>query len=313
MVECDSLENCCTGYRTVGSNPTLSVFFIIYICIYMSKNNKGKDVGIFEGLNIFDRHYIDEFIEKLVDGLNGNFEKEIREQIQKLKVEYKRDKQDAINTGITAKVEEKIKDWVCPRIPSWVNSDHLTILGIIAIFIVATGFILGFYNRIYLLLVVLGLFLNWFGDSFDGSLARYRKKTRPNYGYYIDHMVDAIVVIIFSLGLGISGFVRIDLALLFAIMYMALMIHVELVTFVQNKFKYSFGLIGPTEMRILGVFITIYMYLVPVEYFKIFYWHISQYDIAFLLGSIAMAVVLFFSILKKGIELDRVDKKRWKS
>lgn len=278
----------------------------------MSKKKKNKDVGMFEGINIFDRHYIDEFIEKLVAGLNGNFEKEIREQIQKLRVEYKRDRQDAINTGITAKVEERIKDWVCPRIPSWVNSDHLTILGVVAIFITAVGFILGFYDRIYLLLVVLGLFLNWFGDSFDGSLARYRKKTRPNYGYYIDHMVDAIVVVIFALGVGISGFVRIDLALLFAIMYMAFMIHVELVTFVQNTFKYSFGLVGPTEMRIFGVFITIYMYLAPVEYFKILSWHISQYDIAFLVMSILMSIVLFVSILKKGIELDREDKKRWR-
>lgn len=278
----------------------------------MSKK-KNKEQGIFEGVNIFDRHYIDEFIEKLVDGLNGNFEKEIREQIQKLRVEYKRDKQDAINTGITAKVEESIKEWVCPRIPSWINSDHLTALGVVAIFIVAAGFILGFYDRIYLLLVVFGLFLNWFGDSFDGSLARYRKKTRPNYGYYIDHMVDAIVIIIFSLGVGISGFVRIDLALLFAIMYMAFMIHVELVTFVQNTFKYSFGLVGPTEMRIFGVFITIYMYLAPVEYFKILHWHISQYDIAFLVMSILMSIVLFISILKKGIELDRIDKGRWKS
>jgi phosphatidylglycerophosphate synthase len=278
----------------------------------MSKKKKNKDEGIFEGINIFDRSYIDEFIEKLVDGLNGNFEKEIREQIQKLRVEYKRDRQDAINTGITAKVEEKIKDWVCPRIPSWVNSDHLTALGVVAIFIVAAGFILGSYDRIYLLLVVLGLFLNWFGDSFDGSLARYRKKTRPNYGYYIDHMVDAIVIIIFSLGLGISAFVRIDLALLFAIMYMAFMIHVELVTFVQNTFKYSFGLVGPTEMRIFGVFITIYMYLAPIEYFRLFNWHISQYDIAFLIVSILMGIVLFVSILKKGVELDREDKKRWK-
>ena len=274
------------------------------------KNSDEKDIS--KGLHIFENESVDEFVERFLSRLNNSLEKEIRGQIDKLKVEYKRDRQNAINTGITAKVEEDIKEWVCPRIPKWINSDHLTILGVIAIFIVAVGFILGFSERLYLLLVPVGLFLNWFGDSFDGSLARYRKKTRPNYGYYIDHMVDAIVVIIFALGLGISGFVRIDLALLFAIMYMALMIHVELVTFVQNSFKYSFGLIGPTEMRIFGVLITIYMYIAPVEYFKVFNQYISQYDIAFLLMSIGMAVVLFFSILKKGIELDKIDKAKWK-
>lgn len=274
---------------------------------------KIKKKEVLNGFNIFERHYFEEFVENLIVELDKSFDIDVRDIVQKLKVEYKRDKQDAINTGITAYPEERIKEWVCPRIPKWINSDHLTALGVFAIILVAIGFILGFHDRIYLILVVVGLFLHWFGDSFDGSLARYRKKTRPNYGYYIDHMVDAIAVIIFSLGLGISGFVRIDLALLFAIMYMALMIHVELVTFVQNKFKYSFGLIGPTEMRILGVFITVYMYFAPVKYFNIIGYYISQYDIAFLIMSALMSIVLFFSILKKAIELDRKDRAKWNS
>lgn len=274
---------------------------------------KSNEKELLNGFNIFERHYFDEFVENLVKELDKNFDIDIRYIVQKLKVEYKRDKQDAINTGITAYPEERIKEWVCPRIPKWINSDHLTALGVFAIILVAIGFILGFQDRIYLLLVVVGLFLHWFGDSFDGSLARYRKKTRPNYGYYIDHMVDAIAIIIFALGLGISGFVRIDLALLFAIMYMALMIHVELVTFVQNKFKYSFGLIGPTEIRIMGIFVTIYMFLAPVRYFDIYGHSLTQYDLVFAGMSVAMFVVLVFSILQKGIELDRIDRGKWKS
>lgn len=274
---------------------------------------KSNEKELLNGFNIFERHYFDEFVENLVKELDKNFDIDIRYIVQKLKVEYKRDKQDAINTGITAYPEERIKEWVCPRIPKWINSDHLTALGVFAVILVAIGFILGFQDRIYLLLVVVGLFLHWFGDSFDGSLARYRKKTRPNYGYYIDHMVDAIAIIIFALGLGISGFVRIDLALLFAIMYMALMIHVELVTFVQNKFKYSFGLIGPTEIRIMGIFVTIYMFLAPVRYFDIYGHSLTQYDLVFAGMSVAMFVVLVFSILQKGIELDRIDRGKWKS
>ncbi|MGI6423446.1 MAG: CDP-alcohol phosphatidyltransferase family protein [Candidatus Dojkabacteria bacterium] len=279
----------------------------------MSQKGRDKEQSMFNGLNIPDRVSIDEFVEKLVSRLSGSFEKEIKRQIARLTVEYKRDKQDTVNTGITARAEERAKEWICPRIPSWVNSDHLTVLGLVAAFIIVAGFILGFNNRIYLLLVVLGLFLNWFGDSFDGSLARYRKKTRPNYGYYIDHMIDAIVVMILAIGLGISGFARIDVALLFALVYLGLMIHVELVTYVQNTFKYSFGVVGPTEMRIVGVFITIYMYFAPIKYYFVQGYQISQYDIAILALSIAMFVVLIINILKKGIELDRMDRKRWKS
>lgn len=278
----------------------------------MSKK-KNKEQGMFEGVNIFDRHYIDEFIEKLVAGLNGNFEKEIREQIQKLRVEYKRDSQDAINTGITAKIEERAKEWICPRLPMWVTPDLLTGIGVIGYILTAIGFIFGFMNRYYLILVVLGLIINWFGDSFDGSIARYRKKTRPNFGYYIDHIIDSVSVLIFSLGLGLSGYVKIEIALIFGIMYLLIMAHVELVTYVQNEFKYSMGLVGPTEMRIIAIIFTTVIFFLPVRYFDVLGHMLTQYDFVVLGMSLIMFVVVIVSILQKGVELDRIDRGKWKS
>jgi phosphatidylglycerophosphate synthase len=263
-------------------------------------------------INIFDKKAADEFVERLKEVFNRNLEDEIREQLKKLKIEYKRDEQDAINTGITAKAEEKAKEWICPRIPSWVNSDMLTVFGFLSMFLIAGGFILGFFNRYYLSFVIIGLVFHWFGDSFDGSLARYRKKTRPNYGYYIDHVVDAVAIMIFGLGLGFSGFVKIELALAFVIMYMILMIHVELVTYVQNEFKYSFGLIGPTEIRIIGIMLTIVMFFMPTRYYEILGYTLTQYDLFASLAVVIMFGIIVYSILSKGIELDRIDRKRWK-
>lgn len=256
--------------------------------------------------------FIERLTERLTKILGISIEKEIAKRIDQLRIEYKRDEQQAINTGITAHVEEKVKEWVCPRIPSWINSDHLTILGLFGVVVCAAGFILGSYNRWYIFLVILGLFLNWFGDSFDGSLARYRKKTRPNYGYYIDHVVDALAILIFSIGLGVSLYVRIDIALLFAAMYMALMVHVELITYVENEFKYSFGLVGPTEIRILGVFAVIAMFFSPIKYYNILGQYVSQYDAAFLIVSILMGLLLLYSLITKGIELDKKDRANWK-
>lgn len=188
----------------------------------------------------------------------------------------------------------------------------LTLLGVFAAVMIAFGFVYGFFNRYYLILVVVGLFLHWFGDSFDGSLARYRKKTRPNYGYYIDHVVDSIAVFILGLGLGLSGFVKIEIALLFVIMYLVLMIHVELVTYVQNEFKYSFGLIGPTEVRIIGVIFAIVMFFMPVKYFDVYGHYLTQYDFGVFFTSVIMFFVIVFSIITKGIELDKIDKKKWR-
>lgn len=273
--------------------------------------NIGKDRGD-KDINIFDVKAVDELIDRIKERLNRSLEDEIKDQIRKLKVEYKRDEQNAINTGITAKAEEKAKEWICPRIPAWVNPDMLTVLGFISSFIIASGYIFGFSNRWYLILVIVGLILNWFGDSFDGSIARYRKKTRPNYGYYIDHVVDSLVVLIFGLGLGLSGFFKIEIALAFVIMYLILMIHVELITYVQNEFKYSFGLVGPTEIRIIGIFLTIVMFFLPVKYFDILGYTLTQYDFFASFAVVVMAMIILFSILSKAIELDKIDRKRWK-
>ena len=273
--------------------------------------NIGKDKGEKE-INIFDVKAVDELIDKIKERLNRSLEDEIKDQIRKLKVEYKRDEQNAINTGITAKAEEKAKEWICPRIPAWVNSDMLTVLGFLSSFIIASGFIFGFSNRWYLILVIVGLILNWFGDSFDGSIARYRKKTRPNYGYYIDHVVDGLVVLILGLGLGLSGFFKIEIALAFVIMYLILMIHVELITYVQNEFKYSFGLVGPTEIRIIGILLTIVMFFLPVKYFDILGYTLTQYDFFASFAVVVMGMIILFNILSKAIELDKIDRKRWK-
>ena len=264
-----------------------------------------------EEVNIFDAKSIEEFIDNLRERFGRTFEEEVRKQLDKLRIQYKRDEQNAINTGLTAHVEEKAKEWICPRIPKWVNSDMLTFLGFLSSFIIASGFILGFSNRWYLLLVVIGFILNWFGDSFDGSLARYRHKTRPNYGYYIDHIIDGLVVVILGLGFGLSGFFRIEIALAFVIMYLLLMIHVELVTYVENEFKYSFGLFGPTEFRIIGIFLTIIIFFLPVKYFDIWRYTFTQYDLFAIFAVIVMFIILISSILSKGIELDKIDKKRW--
>ena len=262
--------------------------------------------------NIFDAKSIDEFVERLREKFGRTFEEEIRKQLDKLKIQYKRDEQNAINTGLTAHAEEKAKEWICPRIPQWVNSDMLTVLGFLSSFIIAAGFILGFANRWYLILVVVGLILNWFGDSFDGSLARYRHKTRPNYGYYIDHITDGLTITVLGLGLGLSGFIRVEIALAFIIMYLMLMMHVELVTYVENEFKYSFGLFGPTEFRIIGILLAVVMFFIPVKYFDIWGYTLTQYDLFATFAVVVMFIILISSIVSKGVELDKIDREKWK-
>jgi len=157
----------------------------------------------------------------------------------------------------------------------------------------------------------LGLVINWFGDSFDGSIARYRKRTRPNYGYYIDKMVDAIVMIVFGLGLGLSGFVKIEIAILFTAIYLVMMINVDLLVYVKGETKNSFGLLGPTEARIIGIIISIVMFFMPVKSYDVYGYLVTQYDIVVLALSVLMFFILMFEIFKNGVRLNKEDTKDW--
>ena len=277
----------------------------------MSKRNKANK----ERLSRINQFFKEGNFQGVVDEIKHWFEDiktgEIVFDLENLRVVYKRDSQQAINTAITAKAEEKAKEIICPRIPEWIGPDHLTFIGIIGIVIVSIGFVLGYLNRYYLGLVPLGLIINWFGDSFDGSIARYRKRTRPNYGYYIDKMVDAVVMIVFGLGLGLSGFVKIEIAILMTAIYLAMMINVDLLVYVKGEAKNSFGWFGPTEIRIIGIIISVVMFFMPVKSYDIYGYLVTQYDIVVLVLSVLMFLILVSEVVKNGIRLNKEDTKGW--
>lgn len=277
----------------------------------MSKRNKANK----ERLSRINQFFKEGNFQGVVDEIKHWFEDittgEIVFDLDNLRVVYKRDSQQAINTAITAKAEEKAKEIICPRIPEWIGPDHLTLIGVIGIVIVSIGFVLGYLNRYYLGLVPLGLIINWFGDSFDGSIARYRKRTRPNYGYYIDKIVDAVVMIIVGLGLGLSGFVKIEIAILLTAIYLAMMINVDLLVYVKGEAKNSFGWFGPTEFRIIGIIFSIVMFFMPVKYYDIYGYLVTQYDIVVLVLSVLMFLILISEIVKNGIRLNKEDTKDW--
>ena len=107
------------------------------------------------------------------------------------------------------------------------------------------------WNRWMLLASVAFLAVNWFGDSLDGTLARYRNRQRPRYGFYVDHMVDALGILFLIGGLGLSGYMSPLVAMALMIAYYLLSIEIYLATYTIGVFKLSFGIWGPTELRIL--------------------------------------------------------------
>ena len=161
--------------------------------------------------------------------------------------------------GLLAAVEKQALVWMAKRMPSWVNSDHLTLLGLVSMFTAGMAYYAASKNRLALLLVVLALALNWFGDSLDGTLARVRNRQRPRYGFYVDHVIDIVGSLFLLGGLALSGYMSPLVALGLLVAFLMVTSEVFLATHVQRVFRLSFLRVGPTELRILLAVGTLYL------------------------------------------------------
>ena len=155
------------------------------------------------------------------------------------------------HASLTAAAEKKLLVWMAERLPPFVNADHLTALGLAAFALGGLAYGMCRRDPLYLHAVNACLVLNWLGDSLDGTVARVRQKLRPRYGFYVDHMVDALAALFLLLGLAGSTLVTPWIAIALLVAYFFLTINMGYATHALGVFKISFGAFGGTEMRIL--------------------------------------------------------------
>jgi len=154
-------------------------------------------------------------------------------------------------TFLLANLERPVLMWLAARVPRTIRSNHLTVLGVLGATGAGVAYALTNYGHVWLWVASAMLIVNWVGDSLDGTLARVRGTQRPKYGYYLDHVVDAYSTAIIGLGLGLSPYVYLGIALGIVIVYLAMSINVYLESTVFGVFKISYGRIGPTEVRLI--------------------------------------------------------------
>lgn len=154
-----------------------------------------------------------------------------------------------VNDIFFGPIERPTLRWLAAHAPAWMTPDILTGIGFFGTLVIAAGYILTNFHPGFLWLASLGFIINWYGDSLDGTLARYRHIERPRYGFYIDHTIDAFCEVIVVLALGISPYVQFELASLALIGYLLLACLVYINTCINGEFKISYGKLGPTEVR----------------------------------------------------------------
>jgi phosphatidylglycerophosphate synthase len=156
-----------------------------------------------------------------------------------------------LQESLVAPAEKRILIWLAARTPAWINSDHLTLLGFVSQCFVGVCYALSRLNADMLIVGVACIALNWLGDSLDGTLARIRNRQRPRYGFYVDHISDTIAAFFLIAGLAMSGYAHPVIAFGMLIAFLMLSIETYLATYTLGKFRLSYWIFGPTEIRIL--------------------------------------------------------------
>src|SRR3954471_23468814 len=153
-----------------------------------------------------------------------------------------------VHSAMTAAAEKRLLVWMAERLPGFINSDHLTFAGALALFAAGASLWAG---GAALALVIPLLVVNWLGDSLDGTLARVRHRERPRYGYYVDHVLDAVGFAAIFGGLMLGGLLSVPIGLGFLTAYFLVVIEIALATNARGKFRLAAFGVGPTELRIL--------------------------------------------------------------
>ena len=206
-----------------------------------------------------------------------------------------------VQEGLLARVEKRSLIWLAHRLPRWVNSDHLTALALAAMLGAGLSFWLAAVSPAGLLLVVLCLAVNWFGDSLDGTVARVRDQQRPRYGYYVDHVADVVGTLFLFGGMALSGFMTPAVSAMLLIAYYLLSLEVYLAANSLGTFRMSFFKVGPTELRILLAAGAIASLWRPMPI--VFGLRMSLFDLGGTIGTIGLGVTFVISVIRNTMAL----------
>lgn len=205
-----------------------------------------------------------------------------------------------------APLEKRALVWMAQRTPSWINPDHLTLLGLLSLLGAGLSYWCAGRNKSGLIAAIIFLVLNWLGDSLDGTLARVRNKQRPRYGFYVDHIIDAVGTFFLLAGIGLSGYMSERIAAGLLIVYFMLSIEVYLATYTLGSFHLSFWKFSPTELRLLLIAGNIALLHNPMA--RLFGRQFLLFDVGGMIGFIGMSLMFIVTVARHTATLYRAER-----
>ena len=195
-----------------------------------------------------------------------------------------------------ARFEQHVLPKMAATLPGWVRPDHMTALGVLASVGIGLSYWLTVRHPAWLWVASALLVVQWYGDSLDGTLARYRRIERPRYGYYLDHLVDSFSTFAVGLGLGLSPYMLLSVGLAIVIGYLVLSINVYLETHVYGEFSFGYGYMGPTEIRVILLALNMTALVVGPFRFELLGLDVTIFDVAGVLAFLGMLALLLVRV-----------------
>jgi len=208
-----------------------------------------------------------------------------------------------VQQSLSSAIEKTALLWLAARTPAAINSDHLTLLGLAAQFLAGFSYAMARWDRHALLAATFFIALNWLGDSLDGTLARFRNRQRPRYGFYVDHIIDTFGAAFLMGGLAFSGYLHWGVAIAMLIVFLMLSIETYLATYTLGHFQLSYWIFGPTEIRILLIIGNVTLLYRPTAHIP---GHAFQlFDVGGVIAAAGMGVMLIVSTIRHTAALYR--------
>jgi phosphatidylglycerophosphate synthase len=209
--------------------------------------------------------------------------------------------------SLLAQPEKRVLTSLARGMPAGVKPDHLTAVGVAGALVAFAGYVLSVVDPNYLWLASLGLVINWFGDSLDGTLARVRKIERPRYGFFLDHTTDLASQALIAFGLGLSPYVRFDVACVVLISYYIAAAFAFVRRIVSGTLGIAYLGVGPTEVRLGILVLNASMYFFPPLPVLTVPVRLSSADLVVLAAAALTIIAVFVAALREWQRLARED------
>ena len=161
-----------------------------------------------------------------------------------------------INNSFLTPFERRLARVVLPRIPSWLETYHLTMLTLVWTALILLFSYWAATDLRWLWGVSAMVFMQYVTDHYDGKVGKYRGTGLVRWGYYMDHLLDYFWLCSIIVG---YAFILPERSRYQILILLVIVSGYEVSTFLAltatDRFKISYLRLGPTEFRIAIIII----------------------------------------------------------